>query len=155
MSTGWWDQWRLDLSEIVSWCWERSKAREKGTTEDEMAGWHHWLDGHEFEQVPRVGDGQGNLECCSPWGHRESDTTEWLNWLREFPWCNQIWILLCIYRGFPGGMLVVKNMPANAGDKRDMGSIPGFGRSPGGGHGHPLQCSCLENPMDREAWQAP
>jgi len=47
---------------------------------------------------------------------------------------------------------VVKNLPANAGDLRDAGSIPGLRRSPGGGHGNPLQYSCLENPMDREAW---
>ena len=44
--------------------------------------------------------------------------------------------------------------PAKAGDTRDMGSIPGLGRSPGGGHGNPLQCSCLENPLDRAAWRA-
>ena len=53
---------------------------EKRTTESEMAGWHHWLNGHEFEQALGVGDGQGSLVCCSPWGHRESDTTEQLNW---------------------------------------------------------------------------
>ena len=53
---------------------------EKGTTEDEMAGWHHWLDGHEFEWTPGVGDGQGGLACCNSWGPKESDTTEWLNW---------------------------------------------------------------------------
>ena len=47
-----------------------------------------------------------------------------------------------------------KELPANAGDKRDMGTIPGLGRSPGGGHGNPLQYSCLENPMDRGAWRA-
>ena len=52
-------------------------------------------------------------------------------------------------------MLIVKNSPANAGDRRDIGSIPGSGRSPGGEHGIPLQYSCLENPMDRGAWQAP
>ena len=46
------------------------RQEEKGTTEDEMAGWHHWLDAHEFEQAPGVGDGQGSLSCCSPWGHR-------------------------------------------------------------------------------------
>ena len=51
-------------------------------------------------------------------------------------------------------VLVVKNLPANAGDIRDMGSIPGSGRSPGGGHGNPLQYFCLENPMDRGAWWA-
>ena len=50
--------------------------------------------------------------------------------------------------------LVVKNPPANAGDRRDAGSVPGSGRSPGGGHGNPLQYSCLENPMDRGAWWA-
>ena len=50
--------------------------------------------------------------------------------------------------------LVVKNLPANAGDIRDRGSIPGLGGSPGGGHGRPLQYSCLENPMDRGAWWA-
>ena len=50
--------------------------------------------------------------------------------------------------------LVVKNPPANAGDVRDLGSIPGWGRSPGGGQGNPLQYFCLENPMDGGAWQA-
>ena len=47
--------------------------------EDVMVGWHHQLDEHEFEQAPGVGDGQGSLTCCSPWGHKESDTTERLN----------------------------------------------------------------------------
>ena len=47
---------------------------------DEMVGWHHWLTGHEFEQAPGVGNGQGSLACCSPWGHKESDMTERLNW---------------------------------------------------------------------------
>ena len=50
--------------------------QEKGMTEDEMAGWHHWLNGHEFEQAPGDGDGQGSLARCSPWGRKESDTTE-------------------------------------------------------------------------------
>ena len=48
-------------------------------TVDEMVGWHHQLDGHEFEQTPGVGDGQGSLACCSPSGHKESDMTERLN----------------------------------------------------------------------------
>ena len=56
------------------WRWE------KWMTEDEMVGWHHLLNGHEFEQVPGVGDGQGSLACCSPWGYNESDTTKQLNW---------------------------------------------------------------------------
>ena len=54
--------------------------QEKGTTEDEMVGWHDWLDGHESEQALGVGDGQGGLACFSPWGSKESDTTERLNW---------------------------------------------------------------------------
>ena len=52
----------------------------KGVIEDEMAGWHHWLNGHEFEQTLGDNDGQGSLVCCSPWGHKESDMTEQLNW---------------------------------------------------------------------------
>ena len=48
-------------------------------TEDEMVGWHHGLNGHEFEQTPGSGEGQGSLGCCSPWGHKELDTTEQLN----------------------------------------------------------------------------
>ena len=53
---------------------------EKGTTEDEMAGWHHWLNRRDSEWTPGVGDGQGGLACCDSWGRKESDTTEWLNW---------------------------------------------------------------------------
>ena len=52
---------------------------EKAMTEDEMAGWHHWLDGRESEWTPGVGDGQGDLACCNSWGRKESDTTERLN----------------------------------------------------------------------------
>ena len=57
---------------------ERLKG-EKGTTDDEMVGWHHQLNGHGFEWTPAVGDGQGGLECCGSWGHKESDTAEQLN----------------------------------------------------------------------------
>ena len=53
---------------------------EKGTTEDEMTRWHHWLDGRESEWTSGVGDGQGGLACCDSWGRKESDTTERLNW---------------------------------------------------------------------------
>ena len=106
----------------------------KGTTEDEMAGWHHRLDGHESEWTPGDGEWQGGLACCSPWDRKESDTTERLN-------NNKV-------------VLVAKNPPANAGNIRDAGSIPGSGRPSGGGHGNPLQYSCLENPTDRKAWQA-
>ena len=57
---------------------------EKGMIEDEMVGWHHQVDGHEFEQAPGVGYGQGNLACCGPWGHKELDTIEQLNWPHFF-----------------------------------------------------------------------
>ena len=56
------------------------KDNDKGTTEDEMAGWHHWLDGHKSEWTPGFGDGQGGLACCDSWGCKESDRTERLNW---------------------------------------------------------------------------
>ena len=56
------------------------RQEERRMTEDEMIGWHHWLNGHEFKQAPVVGDGQESLACCSPWGHKESDTTEQLKW---------------------------------------------------------------------------
>ena len=63
------------------------REEEKGMTEDEMVGWHHQLNGHQFEQALGVGDGQGNLACCSPWDCKESDTTEWLNWLSDTNLC--------------------------------------------------------------------
>ena len=69
---------------------------EKGMTEDEMAGWHHRLDGSEFEWTPGVGDGQGGLACCDSWGHKESDTTERLNWT-ELNWIE--WLVLSLSNG--------------------------------------------------------
>ena len=72
------------------------RQEEKGMTEDEMVGWHHWLNGHEFEQALGVSDGQGSLACCSPWDCKESDTTEWLNWSFEDKGvlCKVSWKLL-------------------------------------------------------------
>ena len=61
------------------WCWERLKAGGEGD-EGEIVGWHHQLNGHEFCWTPGVGDGQGGLAYCGPWGHKELDTTERLNW---------------------------------------------------------------------------
>ena len=61
------------------WRWE-----EKGLTEDEMVGWHHDLNEHEFEQALGFGDGQGSLACCSPWRHKKLDMIEWLNWTEYF-----------------------------------------------------------------------
>ena len=67
--------------------------QEKGTTEDEIVGWHHWLNGHEFGQTPGVGDGQGGLVCCSPCGRQESDTAERLNWT---DWKSQAKVLMAM-----------------------------------------------------------
>ena len=69
-----WLIWK-DPNAGKDWKWE-----EKGMTEDEMVGWHHRLSGHEFEYALGVGDGQGSLACCSPWGHKELDRTEQMNW---------------------------------------------------------------------------
>ena len=74
------------------------RQEEKGTTEDEVAGWHHRLYGHQFEWTPRVGDGQGGLACWDSWGHEESDTTERLNWTELLLyWRFPFWLTsLCI-----------------------------------------------------------
>ena len=72
--------------------WRQEK---KGMTEDEMVEWHHWLNGHEFEQTPGVGDGQGSLACCSPRGCKESDMTEQLN--NSFIVTNITYIKICIF----------------------------------------------------------
>ena len=80
--------------------------------------------------------GQRSLVRYSPWGHKELETTEWLSTAQD---------------STAQAVVVVKNPPANA---QDLGSIPGSGRYPGGGHGYPLQYSCLENPMNRGAWWA-
>ena len=59
------------------------RQEEKGTTEDEMVGWHHWLNGHGFWQSLGVGDGQGGRACCSPWSHKESYMCGQLNWIED------------------------------------------------------------------------
>ena len=78
----------LWLPDVKSWLIEKHPdagkdwgQEEKGTTEDEMAGWHHWLNGHGFEWTLGFGDGQGSLACCGSWGHEESDMTRQLNWI--------------------------------------------------------------------------
>ena len=83
--------WRWNSNTLATWWEELTHLKdpdagkdwgqeEKGTTEDETVGWHHRLNGHEFEWTPGVGDGQGGLACCGSWGRKESDTTEQLNW---------------------------------------------------------------------------
>ena len=90
------EAWQATVHGITkSWTWLNAKSwligkdsdagrdwgqKEKGTTEDEMAGWHHWLDGRESGWTPGVNDGQGGLACCDSWGRKELDTTERLNW---------------------------------------------------------------------------
>ena len=69
--------WLTRKDPVVGKDW---RQEEKGMTEDEMVGWYYQLNEHELEQAPGVGDGQGSLACCSPWDHKESDTTEQLNW---------------------------------------------------------------------------
>jgi len=78
------------------------RQEEKGTTEDEMVGWHHPLNGHEFEQVLRVGDGQGSLACYSPWDCKESDRTEWLYWTEG---TQASWVRLPIPASCPFSLL--------------------------------------------------
>ena len=83
-------QYHSSKASILRWDWGQE---EKGTIEDEMAGWHHWLDGRESGWTPKVGDGQGGLECCDSWGRKESDTTERLNWTEliiKRPVCTQL-----------------------------------------------------------------
>ena len=78
------------------------RQEEKGTTDNEIVEWHHWLDGHEFEQAPGAGEVQGSLARCSPWGHKEPDRTEQLNWTGQDskeikpvnPKGNQLWIFI-------------------------------------------------------------
>ena len=117
---------------------------EKGTTEDEMAGWHHWLDGCEFGWTPGVGDGQGGLACCDSWGRKESDTTEGLNWLNWTEnWCSeqrfvlfkcatqrgekvsfvsQIWLkayqIFACWKSFPLMYTIVDSSPAGFGHRK-------------------------------------
>ena len=88
--------WRTDSSENTLIWGKYWRQEKKGMTEDEMVGWHHWLDEHEFEQALGFGDRQRNLVCCSPWGRKESDTTEQLK--------NWEWAWPCLLLGFFGSL---------------------------------------------------
>ena len=77
--------WRIDSSEKTLML-GKDWRQKKGMTEDEMVGWHHWLNEYEFEQAPGGGEGQGSLACCCPWGRKESDMTKQLNnncWVKQ------------------------------------------------------------------------
>ena len=76
--------WSWNSNTLATWCEDPDAGKDwgqeqKGAMEDEMVGWHHRLNGHEFEQAPGDSEGQGNLACCSPWGCKQSDMTAWLN----------------------------------------------------------------------------
>ena len=75
--------WLPDAKSWFIWKDPEWGQEKKGMTEDEMIGWHHQLDGYELEQALGVSDGQGSLVCCSPWGHKELDMTELLNWTEQ------------------------------------------------------------------------
>ena len=75
--------WRIDSFKKTLML-GKIEGRRQREWQDEMVGWHHQLNGHEFELALVVGDGQGNLACCSPWGRKESDRTEWLNWTETY-----------------------------------------------------------------------
>ena len=83
--------WLIGKDSDAGWDWGQE---ETGATEDEMAGWHHWLDGRESEWTPGVGDGQGGLVCCDSWGSKESNTTEWLNWTEHIFWASILFYIL-------------------------------------------------------------
>ena len=113
---------RKDLDAGKDWRWE-----EKGMTEDEMVGWHHWFNGHEFEQALGDGEGQGSLVSCSLWDCKESDIlNDWTTarkslcelvnqWARKIQTCNRLLKATDISGDFSGGS-VVKNLPCNAGN---------------------------------------
>ena len=107
---------------------------EKGTTEDEMSGWHHWLDGRESEWTLGVGDGQGGLACCDSWGRKESDTTERLNWTECSIWWNQSHDASCTvllpqgWFDYSGSSVVPKNFRIGCSISREnvIGIVIGF-----------------------------
>ena len=91
----WWEElthWKRP------WCWERLKVGEERNDRGQMVGWNHWLNGHEFEQAPGDGEGQGRLVCCSPWCRKELDTNEWLNSNKCLFMCVCIYLNICVNR---------------------------------------------------------
>ena len=133
------------------------RQKEKGMTEDEMVGWHHQLSGRKFEQGLGDGNGQGSLVCCSPRGHKELDTTEWLN--------NCTLKLAQSHVKFFNTHILVQSKKKAAKCSAALGVVGrrnGVSRLElsvpnlcwGEGNGTPPQYSCLENPRDGGAWLA-
>ena len=119
---------------------------EKGMIEDEMAGWHHQLNGHEFEWTLGVGDGQGGLVCCDSWGHKELDMTEPLNLTDGYTVNWRSSLRSSTLTGFSSGL----DGKESAYSVGALVLIPESERSPGEGNGYPLQYSFLENSWTEE-----
>ena len=99
--------WSWNFNTLATWCGELTYLRdpdtgkdwrqeEKGTTEDEIVGWHHQHNGHGFGWTVGVGDGQGSMACCGSWCHKELDTTEWLNWTELNSYVNYLLLALIL-----------------------------------------------------------
>ena len=127
-------------------------------TKDEMVGWHHRLDGHEFEQALGDGDGERSLECSSRVTKSWTCLSNWADWTDMYGYG---WFTFLNSRNWHSGLKqlfpegsVGKGSVCNAGDPVDIGSIPGLQRSPGEGSDNQLQYSCLGNPKHGGAWWA-
>ena len=128
-------------------------GKEKGATEDEMVGWHHWLNGHEFEQTQGDSERQGSLACYSSWGHKERDTH------RVNTTTIPHWHIFVSWDHTSKQFQMVSSRGRCA---HNLPQIPMLFfvaleiliRYPAGGPRNPLQYSCLENPMDRGTWPA-
>ena len=115
-----WLMLKLILQHLAIWCEELTgkdpdagkdwRQEEKEMTEDEMAGWHHWLDGRESEWTLGVGDGQGGLVCCESWGCKELDMTEWLNWADTMANIHSWLSLYCKTDVLPSFLTIVQHV---------------------------------------------
>ena len=114
------------------------RQEEKGTTEDEMVGWHHRLNGHEFEPALGVGDRQGSLACCGSWGREELDTTEWLNWTEPGKSRASVAMYPGFHRNFP-------HLSHSTWEGREAPEKWGFRVSAMWAHPGPSQVLCSEN----------
>ena len=127
--------------------WRQEK---KGVTEDEMIGWHHQLNGHEFEQTPGNREQLRSLACYSTWGQSQTQLCNWTTTITCVYSCTYVYVCVYIHThiyGVPDGS-DGKEFTCSAGES---GSTPGLERSPRGRYGDPLQYSCLENPHEKRS----